>query len=154
MNAPHQRPTVHHQRTAARAVTVGLTVAAALVTWFIARQLLDIDIHAPAMSGQLPAQITTTKVVASSATAALAAWALLAVLERITHDALPIWRFTAAGVFLLSLLPPLTGQGISTASRTALTILHVGVAGILIPGLSRTARGASPTQTATPHQEA
>ncbi|TQS46548.1 hypothetical protein FL583_03975 [Cryptosporangium phraense] len=74
-------------------------------------------------------------VVFLSAAAGLAAWALLALLERITAHARVTWAAAAPAAFLLSYVP-LRG---SKKRRTRLGLLHVLVAAVLIPILWRTA---------------
>lgn len=82
-------------------------------------------------------EVTAGAVVASSLGAALAAWALLAVLERHTSRARAVWTAVALGVLAASLVPPVTA-GVGPASKAALALMHVAVAAALIPLLRRT----------------
>ncbi|BFO15443.1 hypothetical protein SHKM778_18310 [Streptomyces sp. KM77-8] len=68
--------------------------------------------------------------------ASLAAWTLLAVLERSgIRRARTIWTVTACTVLLLSFLP-LTANDMDAATRTSLALMHLAVAAVLIPGLA------------------
>jgi len=71
----------------------------------------------------------------------LLGWGLLAVLERFTRRAAAIWTGVAIAVALLSIVPIFL-EGASTATRVALTVLHLAVAVVLVPAfrLDRNAR--------------
>ena len=72
----------------------------------------------------------------------LLGWGLLAVLERFTgRRASAIWTGVAIAVALLSIVPIFL-EGASTATRVALTVLHLAVAVVLVPAfrLDRNAR--------------
>jgi Family of unknown function (DUF6069) len=75
-------------------------------------------------------------VIGTTALAGLAAWGLLALLERVTSRAATVWTAIAIVVFLFSLLGPL-GSGADTASKVALALLHTGAAATLIPLMRR-----------------
>jgi Family of unknown function (DUF6069) len=110
---------------------VGATAATAAV-WVTARGL-GADLTAGGRAVTLPAVVVTTVVVG------LAAWALLAVLERATRRAATAWTCVAVAVLLLSLAGPLGGA--ETAGGTAaLVAMHLVAGAVLIPGLRRTAR--------------
>ncbi len=79
--------------------------------------------------------INAVSVALTALVAALAGWALLAVLERITARPRRIWYPVALAVFILSLLGPLGGTG--TGARLGLAALHVTVGTIVILGLPR-----------------
>jgi hypothetical protein len=82
-------------------------------------------------------------VAVGSGAAALAAWALLALLERLTARARTIWTIVAVVVLVASLGTPLLGSGVTAANRAVLELLHLAVGAVLIPALRRTA--ASPS---------
>jgi hypothetical protein len=75
-------------------------------------------------------------VVLVTALAGLAAWGLLALLERMTDRARAIWPMIAIAVLLLSLLGPL-GSGVGTSSKVVLALLHLGAGATLIPLMRR-----------------
>ena len=71
-------------------------------------------------SGSSTRQVTVAAVVVATAVAALAGWALLAVLELLTSRARVWWTSVAVGVLLLSLLvgpPSGVGGGAKASSR-------------------------------------
>jgi hypothetical protein len=86
-------------------------------------------------------------VAVGSGAAALAAWALLALLERLTNRARTLWTVAAVVVLVASLAGPLSGSGITATNRTVLVLLHLTVGAVLILTLRRTApsRAGQPT---------
>lgn len=130
---------VRQRQRTQRLTTVILAILAAAVGWAVAVHLLGVDVRSPQMGDQPPAAIGLAQVVAASALASLAGWALLAVLERFTPQrAARVWLGVSLAALVVSLGAPLTGAGISTANRGALAVLHVVVAAVLVPGLLRT----------------
>jgi hypothetical protein len=118
-----------------RAAGVGAAAAAAAVVWTVAVQLLGV--HLVIRFGHsAPQTIGIGLVVGVSLGASLAAWALLAVLERRMSSARTIWTRTAVVVLLLSLSMPATA---ATTVSTAVTLgaMHVAVATMLIAVLRR-----------------
>ena len=79
------------------------------------------------------------QVILVTAMVGLVAWALLALLERMTDRAATIWTAIAVGVLLLSMLGPL-GSGVDTFSKVVLALLHVGAAATIIPLMLRSTR--------------
>lgn len=127
-------------RTQVRRVTLLLAVSTAIAIWAIAAHALGIQLRSPEMGDTPPADITAAKVVIASLVAALAAWAVLAVLERFTARAHGTWITVAVAALLVSLGAPLTGNGIGATNRAVLTLLHLAVAGVIIPGMLYPAR--------------
>jgi hypothetical protein len=74
--------------------------------------------------------------------ASLAGWLLLALLERFTRRARPVWTGVAIVVLLLSFLP-IVGADTTTATRVTLVLMHLSVAAALF------AAAYSPTRRAT-----
>ncbi|MBQ0993059.1 hypothetical protein KBX08_23580 [Micromonospora sp. H61] len=76
----------------------------------------------------------------ATAVAALAGWALLAVLERRTNRSRVWWTSIAVAVLLLSLVvgPP---SGVGGGAKATLALLHLSVGVILILGLPRSRPG-------------
>jgi len=140
--AEGQRPSVMGVR---RPVVVGLAVVAAAGVWLIFA-LLGVDLRSPAGGGSPSHDIGVGQVVFSSTAAALAGWALLAALERLTRRARSVWRATATVVLLLSLAGPMSGTGVSVANRLGLVVFHLTVAAILIALLPRTGGAQRPTK--------
>jgi hypothetical protein len=111
-------------------LTLGATAATGVV-WATARGL-GADLTANGRAVTLPAVIITTVLVA------LAAWALLAILERATRRAATAWTWTAVAVLVLSLTGPVGGAE-TGGGMAALLAMHLAAAAVLIPGLRRTA---------------
>lgn len=76
--------------------------------------------------------VTLAVAVIFTAIFGLLGWGLLAVLERFTGRATAIWTGVAIAVALLSIVPIFL-EGASTATRIALTVLHLAVAAVLVP---------------------
>lgn len=126
------RTAVRARRTA-RLTGVIAAVVAALAGWAVAELGVGIDLRQPG------GDIGAAAVVVASASASLAGWALLAVLERFTARPGRWWVAIAVGFAVASLLAPLTTPGIDAAGRVVLALLHAVVAAVLIPLLYRTA---------------
>ena len=125
----------------ARALAVVAAVLAALAVWLVADPLLGVELAAPTKPGSEELQpITPALVAGTSLVAALAGWALLALLERFTARPRTIWTAIALLVGLLSLTGPLSTIPSSTlANGVSLALMHLAVAAVLIPGLAATA---------------
>ncbi|WBB59645.1 DUF6069 family protein [Streptomyces sp. WMMC500] len=128
-------------RARRRAVT-GLTVAAAALVWLVADPLLGYRLRIA--QGERTLDIGAVAVVLIALLASLAAWGLLAALERCgVRRVRAVWTGAAVTVLALSALP-LTGDGMTAGTRTALALMHLTVAAVLIPGLRATAAAATP----------
>ncbi len=133
-------------RRRARLTVVAGAVLAALAVWFVAEVVFGLDLRRPAASvGQVAEDVDAVHVAFSAAVGSLAAWGLLAVLERLTDRARGVWTVIAALALLVSLGGPLSGSGISTENRLVLVLMHLVVAAVVIFALHRTSR-ATPTQ--------
>lgn len=124
-------------RLRARLLAVGAAVLTGVVVWVIAVPLLDVTLTAT--RGGNDSQVNEVGVVAIGVTglvAGLAAWGLLALLEKFTAKARTVWTVIAGIVLLLSLAGPLSG-GTSTGAKVALLAMHVAVGGVLILLLRR-----------------
>ena len=130
----------------ARAATVLTAVLAPTAIWVLAVPLLGVQLHVPSRPGQPPLQVGLPAVVGVSLAASLAAWGLLALLERRTRCAGRTWRVAAVAVLAASLAGPLR-PGVATATRIVLVLMHLAVAAVLIPSLAR-------GMTSTPSQPA
>lgn len=123
--------TVHRTR----ALAVLAAAALAVVIWLIAVPLLGADLLVEDRSGK-PVEIGIGPVLLFSLGAGLAGWGLLALLERITARAKTVWTVIAVVVLLLS-FGPLTDSSISGGTRLVLGSMHLAVAVVLIPALTR-----------------
>ncbi len=111
---------------------VAAAVAATVGVWSPLVQLLGLEVTAP--QGPTSAQrhpLEATAVVGATAVAALAGWALLEVLERVTRSGMKVWTWSA-GVFFVLTLPYLPGH--SWTDRLALTLLHFAAAAVVVLG--------------------
>lgn len=125
-----------HRRT--RALAVAAATVAALTVWTIARPLAGAALTVNTGSGTQ--HVGPAAVVIASIVIGLAGWALLATLEKLTpRTARTAWTVTALAVLLLSLTAPIT-SGITAGTATTLASMHVAVAAVLIPLLTRSAR--------------
>ena len=126
-------------RTRARLLAIVGAVIAAAVVWAVGRWAFGVHLRAPEM-GNPPVgyEIGLPFVVAVVAVASAAGWGLLAALEHFTTRARSLWTVAAVVVFALSLGAPWSGVGVDNSTRVVLTLMHVAVAAVLIPGLSRT----------------
>jgi predicted permease len=78
-------------------------------------------------------------IVVSSLVAGLAAWALLALLERKAKRPRRTWLLIATATLAVSLVSPLA-SAIDTETRVVLCAMHLIVGAVLIFGLGRSAR--------------
>lgn len=132
------------ERRKARLLGVVGAVVAALVVFVVFQYGFGQDLHTPA-SGSMPAMpLNPGFVVFVSLLASLAGWALLALLERFTSGGRRAWTIVATAVAVLSLSGPMSGSGITAGNRVALALMHVAVAAVLIPSLSRTSASTAP----------
>jgi hypothetical protein len=126
------------RRTAGgRLVTLLIATAAAVAVWLVAHGLLDISLRAKT-DGKTMHAVGLPLVVVAPLVAGLAAWGLLALLDRTTAAARTAWTVISSVVFLLSLAAPAGADG--TGSKVSLACMHLVVALVLIPGFARTAR--------------
>nr|QBF51789.1 hypothetical protein [Streptomyces caniferus] len=122
----------------ARVLAVLGTAAATLVVWVIAAVLLDVKLEVRMKPGAALQHIGPATVVVAGLVAGLAAWALLALLERLTPRARRVWTVLAVVVLALSLIAPLQ-SGVTTAVKVTLLCMHLVAAAVLVPALARTA---------------
>ena len=66
-------------------------------------------------------------------------WAALALLEHYTRSAATIWTRLAVGVLAVSFAPIFLEHG-TAGTRSALVLIHLSVAAIMVPALRYTAR--------------
>ncbi|MCC5576113.1 hypothetical protein IMZ11_10735 [Microtetraspora sp. AC03309] len=119
-----------------RALTVAGATAAALVLWTLAGPVAGIGLTVR-LDGAIQS-IGAGSVAAASLVVGLAAWVLLALLERVLKRPGLAWTVIAIVTLALSLTGPLAA--VDTASMVALGGMHLIVAAVLIPGLGRSAK--------------
>lgn len=123
-------------RRRSRLWAVLAATTATLAGWVIAVPLAGVDLVAD--SGGTVQRVTPVAVAVATLLAGLAAWGLLALLERLTTRARPVWTVVALVVLLLSLLGPV-GGGVGTAATATLVAMHLAAAAVLVPLLYRSA---------------
>jgi hypothetical protein len=128
-------------RRTGRAITVAAAAAGALFLWVVNDPWAGIDLTV--RQGDTTQRIGPVAVAGAALVAGLAAWGLLALLERTGRRPARTFRFIALIVLVLSLVGPL-GSGVGTSSRLVLLGMHLTVGAALIIGLPgrRTCRGA------------
>jgi hypothetical protein len=109
--------------------------AASLVVWVVAHFGGVHLLARLSASGSAQAVGPGTVAIVTSL-AGLAAWGLLALLERVTERAATIWITAACIALVFSLAGPLTG-GVTTGAKLALACMHLATAAVLIPVLRR-----------------
>ena len=105
---------------------------ASLTVWAIAGPLAGVELRVHL--GSRTQHIGPAAVIIASMLAGLAAWALLAVLERFTPPARAAWTATTLAALALSLAGPLS-SGTTTAGKLALAGMHVATAAVLLAAL-------------------
>ncbi|TDC51444.1 hypothetical protein E1281_20505 [Actinomadura sp. KC345] len=120
-----------------RILSVAGGAAAALVLWTLTGPVAGHDLSAE--TGGAVREVGAFAVLAGALAAGLAAWALLALLERTVSRPGRVWTITAAAVLALSMPGPLGGAA-DTASMAVLAAMHLAVAAVLIPCLGLSAR--------------
>ncbi|GAA5180663.1 hypothetical protein GCM10023322_13470 [Rugosimonospora acidiphila] len=118
-----------------RMLAVAATAVATLTVWAVAGPLAGVRLAVD--SGGDVYRVGPAEVVVVSLLVGLAAWALLAVLERFSRRARGIWTAIALAVLVLSLAGPLGGA--TTTATVSLMCMHLAAAAVLIPLLARTA---------------
>jgi hypothetical protein len=136
------KPTAAGRRKARLIAVVG-AVLAALVVWALAKLAVS-DLRQPAFGGATPQQLNATIVIVAASIGSLLGWSVMALLEHLTTRPRRFWAMIAPVALLISLAGPLSGHGVSGGNRLALVLMHVAVAGIIIPLLYRTSSSSEP----------
>ncbi|MFD6948597.1 hypothetical protein A6A08_18245 [Nocardiopsis sp. TSRI0078] len=123
--------------TARRALTVAAAVLAPLFLWALTVPLAGVELTA--LPGGEPRAVGPVAVAVAGLVFGLAAWALLAVLERTVRRPGRVWTVVAFSVLVLSLAGPVT-SGAEPAAVLVLAGMHVLVGAVLILGLGRSSR--------------
>src|SRR4051794_7511115 len=93
------------KRRRIRALATMAAAGATFTLWMIAHPIAGADLAVDTGSG--PTTVTPTAAVLVTVVAGLAAWGLLALVERFSRRAAAIWSWIAGAVVLISLLGPL-----------------------------------------------
>jgi hypothetical protein len=118
-------------RRTGRVITVAAGAAGALLLWAVNDPWAGIDLAV--RQGDTTQHVSPVAVVVTALIAGLAAWTLLALLERtVRRPVLPYWII--ASIVLILSLPGHWAAG-STSSRLVLVGMHLTVGAALIGGL-------------------
>lgn len=124
-------------RLRSRAAGVALAVAASIAVWAVASLAgTSLEVSSP-LVGTL--QISAILVIASALVLALAAWGVLALLERFARRPGTVWTIVGTAVLVLA-VPPLAFLDASVGTKVALALIHVGTGLVLILIFRRSAR--------------
>lgn len=133
-------------RRRTRMLAVASAMVAALIVWLIAKPLLGITLTISMSGTNQTMTIGWVSVLVVSLLASLAAWGLLAMLERFTPRARTVWTAIAAAALLLSFAGPLLAtSNASVGAKVTLSLMHITVAAVLFSLLAST----SPTSRLT-----
>jgi hypothetical protein len=122
----------------ARALCVAGGALAAALAWIVEVPLLGIHLTVRFGAGHIQT-IAVGQILGVTVAASLLGWLLLALLERRTPHARPLWTTTALAALAASLALPLAAA--TTTSATAgLIVLHLTVGAAVIPAMAHTAR--------------
>lgn len=120
------------RRRAGRAITVAAGAAASLLLWAVNDPWAGIDLTV--RQGSTVQHVGPVAVVVTALLAGLAAWGLLALLERNSRHPARIYRIITTVILVLSLAGPL-GNGIGLSTKLVLLGMHLTVGAALIIGL-------------------
>jgi hypothetical protein len=122
----------------ARALCVAGGALAAALAWIVEVPLLGIHLTVRFGAGHIQT-IAVGQVLGVTVAASLLGWLLLALLERRTPHARPLWTTTALAALAASLALPLAAAT-TTSAIAGLIVLHLTVGAAVIPAMAHTAR--------------
>jgi hypothetical protein len=122
------------KRRRTRALSIVAAAAATFTVWTIAEPIAGAALIVDTGSGRTT--VTPAAVLLVTIVAGLAAWGLLALLERFTRRAPAVWSWVAGAVLLISLLGPV-GSAVGAGAMAALVGMHLATGAVLIPLMAR-----------------
>ncbi|WP_285559779.1 DUF6069 family protein [Actinoplanes regularis] len=125
-------PTGTTARRAGRAITVAAGAAGALLLWVVNDPWAGVDLTV--RQGDTLQHVGPAAVVFAALAAGLAAWGLLALLERTVRRPVRAYRAIALVLLVISLAGPL-GSGVGVSTKLVLLGMHLTVGLALIIGL-------------------
>jgi hypothetical protein len=129
------RPITAAECVRKRRRTRALAVVAAAGATFIVWTLAGVDLVVDTGSGRTA--VTAAAVLIVTMVAGLAAWGLLALVERVTQRAAMVWSWIAGATLVVSLLGPF-GSAVGAGATAALVAMHLVAGAALIPIMART----------------
>jgi len=119
------------KRRRTRALTIVAAAGATFTVWTIAHPIAGVDLVVDSGSGHTT--VTPIAVVLVTVLVGLAAWGLLALVERFNaRRAASIWSAIAGAVLVSSLLGPI-GSAVGAGATVALVAMHLVTGAVLIP---------------------
>jgi hypothetical protein len=109
-------------------------MAATLAVWVFAN-LTGVDITVRSGAADATQQVGAASVAIASLLAGLAAWGLLATLERLARRPRTAYARIALAALIVSLSGPVA-LGATTAAAATLVCVHLTAAAVLIPGMA------------------
>lgn len=131
-------PVSARTRRLTRAVAAVLAALGALLVWVVADPLFGVDFTV--VADGTTTVVGPAMVIIFALAAALAGWAVLALLERFTARPRLIWLIAAVTVLALSLVMPFNAGDVDTGAVVALLAMHLVVGAVIIPTYARTSR--------------
>jgi Family of unknown function (DUF6069) len=122
----------------ARALCAAGGALAAALAWIVEVPLLGIHLTVRFGTGHIQT-IAVGQVIGVTVAASLLGWLLLALLERRTPHARPLWTTIALAALAASLALPLAAAT-TTSAVAGLIVLHLTVGAAVIPAMAHTAR--------------
>jgi len=122
----------------ARALCAAGGALAAALAWTVEVPVLGIHLNYRFGAGHTQT-IAAGQVIGVTVAAALLGWLLLAILERRTPRARPLWTAIALAALAASLALP-AAAATTTSAAAALIVMHLTVGAAVIPAMARTAR--------------
>jgi low temperature requirement protein LtrA len=116
-------------------------MAAPMLVWLVAVPVLGVQLSVDTGGGHY--DVGPVGVLIASLVVALLGVGLVEVLRRRTPNARRVFVIVSLVVLAVSLTGPL-GSGTDAAARSALAVMHLAVAAVVIPALAR--RAGSPSQ--------
>jgi hypothetical protein len=129
-------PDIKQGRTRALCAAGGALAAA--LAWIAEVPLLGIHLNFRFGTGHIQT-IAVGQVIGVTVAASLLGWLLLALLERRTPHARPLWATIALVALAASLALPLAAAT-TTSAVVGLVVMHLTVGAAVIPAMARTAR--------------
>ncbi|HET7012787.1 MAG TPA: DUF6069 family protein [Streptosporangiaceae bacterium] len=124
------------KRVRARALCAAGGALAAVLTWIAEVPLLGIHLNFRFGAGHIQT-ISAGQVIGAAAAASLLGWLLLALMERRTPNARPLWIGISLTALAASLALPLAAAA-TTAATAGLIVMHLAVGAVVIPAMAYT----------------
>jgi hypothetical protein len=121
-----------------RALCAAGGALAAALAWIVEVPLLGIHLNVRFGTGHIQA-IAIGQVIGVTVAASLLGWLLLALLERRTPHARPLWTVIVLAALAASLALPLAAAT-TTSAAVGLIVMHLSVGAAVIPAMAHTAR--------------